>query len=91
MGSVFEKDKKAVAVMETFFHLVSANFNLFLYCDGKIKCTDRLRPSLVFLCKVCTNTLKILQTQKGTFFLLEKCIYTGMLATSNGAGSYTWT
>lgn len=34
---LFEKDKKSLAVIETFFQLVSAYFNLFLYCDGKIK------------------------------------------------------
>lgn len=31
----FGKRQKAVAVIETFFQLVSAYFDLFLYCDGK--------------------------------------------------------
>lgn len=34
--------EKTVAVIETLlFQFVSAYFNLFLYCDGKINCTDR--------------------------------------------------
>lgn len=40
-NNFFFEGEKTVAVIETLSQFVSAYFNLFLYCDGKINCTDR--------------------------------------------------